>query len=79
MALPWPLLWLIDPAGAYWARRTPRPDGPTFHRGVVFGPGVPDGARQATEEELAAMAASPDGDGYDRSINETEKRWPPEL
>jgi hypothetical protein len=79
MSLPWPLLWLIDPAGAYWSRRMPRNDGPTFHRGAVFGPDVPGGARQATEREIAAMAAAAEPDAYERSIDEAERRWAPEL
>jgi hypothetical protein len=81
MQLPWPVLWLIDPAGAYWARRTPEPDGPTYRGGVVFGPGVPGGSRQATAEELEAMAlwAEPESGDHERSIEEAERRWASEL
>ena len=62
MTLPWPVLWLIDPAGAHMARRTPRIRGPIFSGAAVFGPDVPGGSRQATDEEIAAMdAASSDG------------------
>jgi hypothetical protein len=81
MALPWPILWLIDPAGAYWARRTPEQEGPTYVGGAVFGPDVPGGSRQATDEELEAMAlwAAPEADGYERSVEDAERRWAPEL
>src|SRR5687768_9270303 len=81
MKLPWPLLWLIDPAGAYWARHTPEPDGPAYRGGAVFGPGVPGGSRQATDEELAAMAlwAEPGVSDTERSIEEAERRWASEL
>jgi len=81
MALPWPLLWVIDPAGAYWARRTPRATGPTYVGGAVFGPGVPGGSRQATDEELEAMAlwTPPDDDGYERSVEHAERSWAPQL
>jgi hypothetical protein len=81
MQLPWPVLWLIDPAGAYWARRTPRFDGPTFVGGAVFGPGVPGGSRQATDEELAAMSsdARDDVDRYERDVAAAARRWEPEL
>ena len=81
MALPSPMLWLIAPAGAYWARRTPPVDGPVYLGGAVFGPGVPGGSRQATEEELAAMAvdARPDVDEYEHELQEAVRRWAPEL
>jgi hypothetical protein len=58
MTVPWPVLWLVDPAGAYLARRSPRPRGPVFYRAAVFGPEVPGGSRQATDEEIAAMEAA---------------------
>ncbi len=80
MTLPWPLLWLIDPAGAYWARRTPWFDGPTFRGGTVFGPGVPGGSRQATAEELEAMQPDAgDDDRYERDLQAAARRWAPEL
>jgi hypothetical protein len=81
MALPWPVLWLIDPAGAYWERRTPTPSGPTFVGGAVFGPGVPGGSRQATPEELDAMAldARPGVEQYERDLEDAARRWAPEL
>jgi hypothetical protein len=81
MALPWPVLWLLDPAGAYWARRTPRLDGPVYRGGAVFGPGVPGGSRQATDEELEQMAldARPRVDEYERSLEAARQRWAPEL
>ena len=77
MSLPWPLLWLIDPAGAYWARRTPRARGPVFRRAAVFGPGVPGGSRQATDAEIAALDAE-----FGRHAGEHEaldRRRAPEL
>lgn len=58
MTLPWPVLWLFDPAGASMARHSPRPLGPVLHRAAVFGPDVPGGSRQATDEEIAAMEAA---------------------
>jgi hypothetical protein len=81
MTLPWPILWLIDPAGAYWSRRTPPPDGPVFSGGVVFGPDVPGGSRQATEQELEEMRArtEPAIDLYERRIEDVERRWGAEL
>ena len=66
MALPWRLLWLVDPAGAHLARPAPGPRGPVFRRAAVFGPGIPGGSRQATDEEIAAMDAAfsrPGGQG----------------
>ena len=81
MKLPRPLLWLIDPAGAYWARQTPETDAPAYRGGAVFGPDVPGGSRQATDEELEAMAlwAEPEVSDTERSIEEAERRWGPEL
>ena len=55
MQLPSFLVDLIDPAGRYMRRGTPRRSGPGFRGGSVWGPGVPGGARQATDEELEAM------------------------
>jgi hypothetical protein len=81
MKLPRPLLWLIDPAGAYWARHTPEPDGPAYRGGAVFGPGVPGGSRQATDEEIEAMAlwAAPQVVDHEESVSEVSRRWGPEL
>jgi hypothetical protein len=80
MALPWPLLWLLDPAGAYWARRTPRPHGPVHRGAAVFGPGVPGGSRQATDEEIRAMTADRSGIAeHEAAIDETRDRWSTEL
>jgi hypothetical protein len=78
--LPWPLLWLVDPAGAYWARRTPEPDGPAYRGGAVFGPGVPGGSRQATDEELGTMALwAPPLEDDEASLADVQHRWSPEL
>jgi hypothetical protein len=81
MKLPWPLLWLIDPAGAYWARHTPERDGPSYRGGAVFGPGVPGGSRQATDEEIEAVAlwAAPRVADHEESVADVERRWAPEL
>jgi len=52
MGLP-PLMGKVfDPAGAYMRRSSPRHRGPVYRGGVVYRPGVPGGARQATEDEL---------------------------
>ena len=82
MALPWPLLWLLDPAGAYWARRTPRTRGPVFRHAAIFGPDVPGGSRQATDEEIAALDAAfaRHADEEDEAaLNDLERRWGSEL
>src|SRR5688500_18249887 len=81
MKLPWPLLWLIDPAGAYWARHTPEPDGPVYRGGAVFGPDVPGGSRQATGEEIEAMAlwGAPRVADHGESVACVERRWGREL
>ena len=81
MALPWPLVWLIDPAEAYWRRRTPTPHGPVFHRGAVFGPDVPGGSRQATDEELVETEsqARPDLEADDQRLDDLVRRRGDEL
>ena len=84
MTLPWPVLWLIDPAGAYMARRTPRIRGPVYTGGAVYGPDVPGGSRQATEEELRAMRSwRPDVDPEEVDPGEVaadlERRYGSEL
>lgn len=81
MALPWPLLWLIDPAGAYWERVSPTPRGPVHSRAAVFGPGLPEGGRQATDEEIRAMEAEaePITQRYDAAVDDLERRHADEL
>jgi uncharacterized NAD(P)/FAD-binding protein YdhS len=81
MALPWPILWLIDPAGAYWQRRTPTHEGPIYAGGAIFGPDVPGGSRQATDEELEAMQldARPAVEQHERELQDAARRWAPEL
>ena len=78
MALPWPLVWLIDPAEAHWRRRTPTPTGPVFRSGAVL---TPDGGRQATDEQLAEMAqrARPDLEAYDQRLDDLVQRHGDEL
>ncbi len=46
---------LLDPAGVYLADGFPARRGPVFHEAAVFGPGVPGGSRQATDEEIRAL------------------------
>ena len=81
MDLPWPLLWLIDPAGAYSARRTPRTRGPVFRQAAVFGPDVPGGSRQATGEEIAALRAESSRHATDDEAarQEVQRRWGSQL
>lgn len=55
--LPRWMVKVIDPVTGYMQDRSPRPRGPMFRGGAVFGPGVPGGARQATAEELEEMRA----------------------
>jgi hypothetical protein len=81
MALPRPLLRLIDPAGAYWERVSPRPRGPLHSRAAVFGPGLPEGGRQATEEEIRAMDAEAVAATrrYEADVEDVERRYSDEL
>ena len=51
---------LVDPADAYMGVRSPRYRDPIYQGGAIFGPGVPGGSRQATQEELDAMRQSAD-------------------
>ena len=54
--LPAVLVRVIDPANGYFEkRRSPRRGGPIYRGGAVFGPGVPGGSRQATDDEIAEM------------------------
>jgi len=56
MALRWPrpLMRIIDPANVYFDDRSPhRHKGPIYRGGAVFGPGVPGGSRQTTDDEIA--------------------------
>ena len=81
MSLPWPLLWLIDPAGAYWARRDPVPRGTVFRQAAVFGPDVPGGSRQATDEEIADLEAAAAGhtEEHRAALEDVERRFAPAL
>jgi hypothetical protein len=49
--------------------------------GAVFGPSVPGGSRQATDEEVRATAlrAAPDIDGPERSVEYAEDQWALQL
>ena len=49
---------LVDPADAYLGVRSLRYRNPIYVGGAIFGPGVPGGSRQATQEELDAMRQS---------------------
>lgn len=54
--LPRVVLRVVDPAGAYLEPQRPRRfREPVYRGGVVFGPGVPGGSRQATPEEIEEM------------------------
>lgn len=56
MQLPAVLVRVIDPATGYFEKRRPRRRGQAVYRGgAVFGPGVPGGSRQATDEEIEAL------------------------
>lgn len=84
MALPWVVLWVIAPAQAYVQRHSqaPRPGRSAVPRqAVVFGPGVPGGSRDATADELAAMAEESVGHRADHeaALAEAKRRWAPEL
>lgn len=81
MELPWPLLWLVDPAGAYVARHGRDPHGPAYRSGAVLGPDVPGGSRQATDEEIELLApwVAPEVEESERSVEEAERRWTPQL
>lgn len=57
MQLPRWIVKVIDPATVYMQDSSASPQGPMFRGGAVFGPEVPDGARQATLEELDDMRA----------------------
>jgi hypothetical protein len=67
MGLPRWLIGLFDPASREFERDHrrhghPHPRrGKPFRGGAVMGPGIPGGSRQATVEEMAAMAARADG------------------
>jgi hypothetical protein len=52
VGLPWLLLRIVDPAGAYLDGHARRRRGPTYRGAAVFGPDVPGGSRQATAEEI---------------------------
>lgn len=81
--LPAPLLRLIDPASGYFDRHVPGTagDGPVFRGGAVFGPGVPGGSRQATDEERAALAedAARHLSDHEAALAEARRRWAPQL
>lgn len=70
MQLPRPLVKVIDPATAYMQARSPRPSGPVFRGGAIFGPGVPGGARQATFQELEEMRAHTEAARYEDAMHE---------
>jgi len=70
MQLPRPLVKVIDPATAYMQARSPRPSGPAFRGGAIFGPGVPGGARQATFQELEEMRAHTEAARYEDASRE---------
>jgi hypothetical protein len=54
--LPAFLVRVIDPAEGYFENRRPRrPGRPVYRGGALFGPAVPGGSRQATDEEIQAM------------------------
>jgi hypothetical protein len=55
MRLPRLLLALIDPASAAMHAPNRRNRRKVYRGGAIFGPGVPGGSRQATQEELAAF------------------------
>ncbi|HEU5006161.1 MAG TPA: hypothetical protein VFT67_04260 [Jatrophihabitantaceae bacterium] len=55
MQLPRLLLALIDPASAAMNAPNRRNSRKVYRGGAIFGPGVPGGSRQATQEELAAF------------------------
>ncbi len=82
MVLPRLLLRVIDPASAWMEARTPRPSrGPVRRHAAVFGPGLPEGGRPPTPEELAEMEASATehaGD-HDAAVEEVFRRWSAEL
>lgn len=59
MRIPALFFKIIDPASAHFGRETPKPGGPTYHGGVVFGPDVPGGSRQATDDELLKLDDEP--------------------
>jgi len=70
MQLPRPLVKVIDPATAYMQAPSPRPSGPAFRGGAIFGPGVPGGARQATFQELEEMRAHTEAARYEDASRE---------
>lgn len=55
MRLPRLLFALIDPAGAAMHAPNPRNRRRVYRGGAIWGPGVPGGSRQATQEELVAL------------------------
>ena len=62
MGLRWPrpLMRIVDPANVYFDERSlRRHPGPRYRGGAVFGPGVPGGSRQATDEEIAQWRRQP--------------------
>ena len=46
---------IVDPAGVYFSDHSPARRGPVYREAAVFGPGVPGGSRQATDEEIRAL------------------------
>ncbi len=71
--LPRWIVKVIDPVTGYMQDRSPRPRGPMFRGGAVYGPGVPGGARQATDEELEEMRAESEA-AHRRAA---ARQWPP--
>ena len=61
MQLPAALVNVIDPANGYFEKCRPgRRERPIYRGGAIFGPGVPGGSRQATEEEIHAIRRAAD-------------------
>lgn len=57
MRIPRLFLRVIDPAQMYFDRVSRIPQEPAYRGGAVFGPCVPGGSRQATDDELAEFDA----------------------
>lgn len=78
---------MLDPAGGYLrkAERTVREaegtsteaPGPLHHQGAVYGPGVPDGGRPASEDERARLTDHQAGhlDDYREAEEAVLQRW----
>ncbi len=77
MALRWPrpLMRIIDPANVYFDDRSPhRQPAPIYRGGVVFGPGVPGGSRQATDEEIAQWRRQPREEAETPPVTAADRR-----